>query len=950
MNDWSEGEYQSEPVRRGLPFLGRQSQIAWFTHRLHEAMAGRPHVVLVPGEMGIGKSRLLTEVHALAARRQMQVCFGRCYEDLTMPYLPFVEALREPWMQVSGDTIPSLEDDARLLKQFLHFDAASPPVATASPATGGDQDRLRLFLVLARTLVRLARHRPILVVIDDLHWADQLSVDLFEHLALTIVETAKREAVPLLLVGTYRPEEPGTRLARLLSRLQREAIYDSLPLSGLDETETYALLHSLGLGRPSPQLVATIKELTQGNPLFIHEVIQQLRQHEALQERGGQVVLTSAPTALRLPKQLTQAIRTRCLGLSADCQEVLTRAAFLGDRFSLATLTAVCEANPNEVMPQLEEGLRQHLLLREGDAFQFAHALIRHVLYHWTNATQRQHLHLHLAQTLEALYGDSRDRHVLEIAHHLVRAGSVADSATVVRYARLAGEQAFAMFAWGEAAYYYEAVLAAAEVPDLLSTHERAELHYWVGVAQDRNGDIGPCLNHYRRAIEAYRLTGDLQGLAQVLMQQTRVHYRNFVSYGMWVDTQPLEEVFEAVGKSRPQLRGNIAAILSQSYWAARRTDRAEEMARHALEIGHQLLDDRLCTQASFALGLVQSQCLHVREALESFQSALGYAQRVNDFWLQSYPLTRTSVILTQMGRLDEAQTIALGACEVTRRTHDWGNLSQVLSTLVCVNVARGNFEEGETYTRETITMGFRSGYPWGGLRALYALVCARAWHGDWAAAEDALDMLVTPGRAFEQVGMVNQTFTLVFRQLLRAYAGDHDNSMASLVADVMETTEIDVYALGPLCAVVEIGAFTASPAIAGAPYQVLSQAAERGVHLSSWGIFLIPRVLGVAAALNSWWDKAEVHFQTAIVTAIRSGMPPELGRSCLDYARLLRARGRKGDHQRALALAERAGRISQTLEMTPFAQQAAQLAQALQSRTIGASHDQAASQNGHHT
>lgn len=943
MSEWSERGHQSEPV-----LLGRQSQLTWFAHRLQEALAGHPHVVLVPGAMGIGKSRLLTEVCALATQHQMQVCFGRCYEDLTLPYLPFVEMLREPWMEVADDALPTPESDAHLLHQFLHFDTASPPVVSASPATEGDQDRLRLFLVVTRTLVRLARRRPTLVVIDDLHWADQPSVDLFEHLAFTIVDAARRQAVPLLLVGTYRPEEPGTRLPLLLSRLQREALYDSVPLTGLDETETYALLHSLGCGRLSPQLVATIMELTQGNPLFIREVVQQLRQHEALQKDSGQAVLTSMPPTLQLPKQLTEAIRTRCLGLSAACQEILTRAAFLGDRFTVATLAAVCEAPPHEVLPALAEGLRQDLLRREGEEFQFAHALMRHVLYHQTHATQRQGLHLHLARTLEQVYGDSRDRHMLEIAHHLIRAGSVADSATVIQYARRAGDQAFAVFAWGEAARYYEAVLVAAAATALLSTHERAELHYWAGLAQYRNGDIERCLEHYKKAIELYRLTGDVRGLAQALMEQTRVYYRNPASYGTLIDIRLLEEVFEVIGECEPRLRGNIAATLSQTYWAARQTDKSEEMARHAQEIGHRLQDDRLCTQAGFALGLAHSQSLHLKNALESLQTALVHAQRTNDLWLQSGVLTRVPVVLAQLGRLDEAETIALRACDMTRSIHDWVDLSQALAILACVNVAKGNFEQAATYTRETVTVGSRSGYPWGCTRALYALTCAHVWRGAWAAAEEILDMLVTPGGTFGQIEVVDQTFTLIFRQLLQAHTGKRSAGRAPSVAEVLHTGGDDMYVLGPLCAIVEIGDLMARPAIAGAPYQVLSRAAEQGVVLSSWGIFLIPRILGVVAALNSLWEQAEEHFQAAIDTAMHMGAAPELGRSYLDYARMLRARGRTSDRPRALALAQRAGRVLKMFDMTPGAQQAAQLAEALQDRTCDISQQQAVARNGH--
>jgi tetratricopeptide (TPR) repeat protein len=570
------------------------------------------------------------------------------------------------------------------------------------------------------------------------------------------------------------------------------------------------------------------------------------------------------------------------------------------------------------------------------------------VLYHQTNATPRQGLHLHLARTLEQVYGDSRDRHVLEIAHHLVRAGSVADSATVVRYARRAGDQAFAMFAWGEAAHYYEAVLAAAKATALLSTHERAELHYWSGLTQYRNGDIARCLEHYTKAIEAYRLTGDLQGLAQALLEKTNAYCQHLASYSTLIDAQSLEAMLQALGDRELKLRGNIAARMAQVYWTARQTDKAEEMARGALEIGQRLQDERLCAQASFMLGLAQSQDFRLSEALESFQTGLVHAQRANDLWLQSCLLTRMPVVLIQMGRLDEAETIALRACDITRSIHDWSDLSQALASLACVNVAKGNFADGETYTRETVTVGSRSGYPWGCTRALYALTCAYVWRGSWAAAEDSLDMLATPGRAFESIGTVVQIFTPVFRQLLQGHMGKRSEGREPSVAEMLSTGGDDMYALGPLCAIVEIGALTASPAIAGMPCEVLSRAVEQGLVVSSWGIFLIPRILGVAAALNNWWDRAEEHFQAAIDTATCMGVPPELGRSYLDYARMLRARGRESDRHRALALAERAGRLLKTLEMTPFAQQAAQLVEALQDHTPEVSQQQAVARNGH--
>src|SRR5262249_17295291 len=153
---------------------------------------------------------------------------------------------------------------------------------------------------------------------DDLHWADQPSLDLFSHLVFTIADTAVREPVPLFIVGVYRPVEPHERLARTIAQFQREDICQTLELSGLAEAQVNELIQGLGLARPSHQLVATVSQATQGNPLFIQEVLHQLVEQNALQERGGYFVTTLAPADLRLPEQVTEAIAARTQGLSDE--------------------------------------------------------------------------------------------------------------------------------------------------------------------------------------------------------------------------------------------------------------------------------------------------------------------------------------------------------------------------------------------------------------------------------------------------------------------------------------------------------------------------------------------------------------------------------------------------------------------------------------------------------
>ncbi len=924
-------------VRTVPPFVGRKEYLDWLEDCLQEAIAGRPRLILIEGEAGIGKTRLLKEMRVVALRHAVQVCSGRSYEDLSLPYLPFMEALRSPMEQIFVEVESTLGPDAKIIRQFFSYtEGASFPAHSVR----ADQEKLRLFLALSQAMIVLARHCPTLFVLDDLHWADQSILDLFGHVVFTVADTAAREPVPLLIVGIYRPVEMEERLARLITRFQREEICQTLVLPGLNELEVYELLQGLGLRRPSHQLVATISQATQGNPLFIQEVLHHLVKRDALQEQGGYVITSSSSADLPLPKQVTGAIITRFQDLSERCRTVLTLASFLGENFSLQKLAVLSGVNEDELLDLLEEGLHHRFLLSEGQTFRFTHSLFRHVCYNEPSVARRQRIHHQIARTLEDLYAGHLEDHILEIAYHLVKAGPVVEREKIIQYARQAGDQAFKISAWGDAAYYYTAALSVAESGNFLSPHDLATLHYQAGVACYRDMDVGPCLAHYQKAIEAYRQTDDVRGLAQALMEKTRVQFTlASVPYGTLVDVQPLEEVLQALDQKEVGLRGRISTILALAYWTAKQPDKAQKMAYRALEIGQNLPDDRLCSHASFALGMAELQMLCLSETLESWQQSLNYARRANDPWFQDWPLTRMPLHLIRLGRLDEGEAVALEGSILTRQAHDWANHSMALAALVTAAVIRGDFVAAEKYAHETLMMVSRSRYPWGGTFALPALACARALRGAWAEAEDALDILMEPGRIFEEPGPVFQTDTWIYRQFIHAYTGDFAAVEVGSASELFSSRAIDPYILAPLCALVEIGDLMDKPSLDGYPYQILSMALERGALFSAGGwTFLIPRILGVAATLNQRWDKAEAHFQRAIDVATSIGARPELGQTYLNYARMFLARKRKGDRHRASELVKQAVTLFLELGMKPFIRRGAQLAETLEIRIPEAS------------
>ena len=910
------------------PFVGRSQELSWLERWLQEASAGQPRIVLIQGDAGIGKTRLLYEARSIATRLGMQVCFGRCHEDLALPYLPFIEALRPQLERRPDEARQARGPDFETIRNLLYGGGSVAAAGTPGPAQA-DHEKLQLLLAMGNAVVTLAQEGPVLVIIDDVHWADALSLDLFEHLAFAVSDLAARTPVPMLIIGTHRPVAADERLAHLIPRIQREEISRTFTLVGLSEGEIRDLLGGLGLKRPSHQLVATVTDSTQGNPLFVQEVLHHLVRQDALQEQGGYVVTATAPIDFRFPEQMTAATLTRAHGVSAACRRVLTFASFLGDRFSLEAIGVVSAVSDNELLNLLEEAMRHQILRSEGDTFSFEHPLMRHVFYQEPSTPRRQRLHRDIAESLRRLYADDADEHLLEVAHHVVRAGPAADTATVLDYARRAGDRAFRVFAWNDAARYYEAALAAGEATGQLSTPECAELHYRAGLAHYYDQDVGPCLHHYDKAIEAYRLTGDVRGLAQALMEKTRTSLA-IVPLGTVADLQPLDDVLAALGDHEPGLRGHITAVMAEAYRNGRQAEKARHRGQQALEIGRQLEDDHLCAYASFALGLAHINDLEVRQALDCWESALVYARRADDVIREGRALHRIPLALTLLGRLGEADAVAARACEATRKSHDWGNYSLGLSHRASVAVARGQFDLVEGHAHETIVMVSRSRFPWGGFRSLLALACSRALRGAWTEAHDTLDVLVEPGRVFDDAGPVVHAFVRVFRQWLRAHSEGGNDGLEPLAADVMKVVGTDTYSLAPLCALIELSELAGVPAVAEEAARRLARVVKRGVMFSSGWMVLIPRVFGVAAMMGRRWDVARRHFRHAIDVATAAGARPELARTYLDYARMLIAQGGDDDRAEAAQLVKGAASIFRELGMSPFTRRADELARAL--------------------
>ena len=890
--------------RSAPPFIGRERELEWLLQQLDAAAGGQPRLLLRVGEAGIGKTRLLRELQVRAYQRGVAVCAGRGYDEFTVPFLPVIDALGPRLRELPPAVLAALGEQADVVRRFaLGGDGTAP----AAPDPSGEQKR-RLLLAVSRAVMELARGGPLLFLLDDLHWVDQASLELFAHLVFSLADGASQAAPPLLIVGSTRPLEREAPLARSLARFQREPICHTLELGGLDDAEVRALLRGLGLERVSQQLVEAVHCATRGNPLFVQEIVHQLRRRAPA--AGNLPESAAALLALPLPADVTGAIASRVRDLAEGPRALLTTAACLGDPFTVGALARLGDTPEADVGAALEEATAQGLVIPDGVAFHFAHPLMRQVLYAELSAPARQRQHLAIATTLMHQAGAGGEAAV-EIAHHLIAAGPAAPPETRLEWTQRAAAHAFATAAWRDAARFYRSALAADdETVGTLSRRERGRLHARAGQAHFRDQDADPCLDAFERAVADFAACGDARGEARALVGKTRAQLTlASVAYGTLIDPAPLRAAAERVVEQDPALAALIQSELAQVYWTARRPAEAEAAARQALAAGQRHGNDFVCAEALRALWLVQSQVLRVRDALDSLEQARVYAARHGEAWVESHLAQRAPLTLTWLGRLDEAETRAAVADELTRATHDWGDHSLAQGALTCVAVARGDFPAAEHCARQAQMMRHRSGYPWAGPTAVPALAQAELLRGRFDAADATLALLAEPGEVFVEPGPAILLGAFVYRTVVQAWAAPTEDAAAALAERVRGIAApgpedaADVYALGAFAALMDIADFAGDARLVEQWEAPLALAAERGVVLTTGWVCVVARVLGVAATLRRAWSEAVAWFELATTQAAAMRARPEMGRIALDTARMLTARGRRADRRRVAEL-----------------------------------------------
>jgi tetratricopeptide (TPR) repeat protein len=890
-------------------WVGRDAEIVELRAALDDALSGHTRLVLLAGEPGIGKTRTVEEFGTYAQLRGADVLWGRCYEgDPTPPYWPWTQIMRaysrdveaaatemEPWVADLAHIVPELR--GRL---------------DESAAADSEQARFRLFDSVSAFLRAASRRTPLVLVLDDLHAGDKASVFLLRFLARELRDAR------VLVLATYRDLDLARShpLSETIGDLLAERCTSRVTLDGIGIDDVARFIELAAAIQPPPGLVATVYRETEGNPLFVNEVVRLLVAEGQLDRADD-----AASWSLTIPDGVREVIRRRLDRVSDACSRFLALAAVVGREFDLAVLERAGEESEDRRMDLLDEAIAARLVVEVADppgCLRFSHVLIQEVLYGEIPGPRRARMHARIGRALEELHGSRTGTHLDELAYHFVAA---AEYEKGVDYAARAGEQAAQRLAYEEAVSSYERALAALERLRAPDEVRGCELLLALGDAASHSGEPELAKDACARAARLARGLRDPERLARAALGYGGPSVTFGVVDAVLVDL--LEEALAALpdgdGALRAMLLSRLAAEL---YFSAGLEERRVTLSREAVEMARRLELPAVLAYALNARHGALSGPENVEDRLAVATETVELAQRAGDRALEVQGRARRVVDLLELGDLvaanREIEAHASLADELRERSHQW-------YTLVWRSMRAhldGKFDEAVRLAGEALALGRR-------LHESEAIQCytvqmffSRTAQGRTAELEE----LFEPWRELQTVPGWHAASAQLHSDAGRVEEARRE--FQPLAANGFADLPRDNTWLPAIACAAEACAFLQDASSAAVLYSLLRPYATRNVVAVDGWICLgaAARLLGLLGATMGDWERSGMHFEAALALNKQLGARPWLAGTQYQYAEMLLVRDGPADRVRAAELLGEAIETAERLGMTRLLERGAAL------------------------
>jgi hypothetical protein len=904
----------------GNVFVGRAQELAKLRASLTAAQSGRGGVCLLFGEPGIGKTRLAAEVASLAAQEGAMVLWGRCWESGGAPaYWPWVQLLR----RFAGE--PAETEIGRVLQVWRNdlaplLDRVSVPSGSglASPSHDLDQTEFRLFDSTTQFLKAVAALHPIVILLDDLHGADRPSLLLLKFAARALQDAR------IFIVGTSREAEVRRvpALAALFDSIARDSV--SIPLGGLSAADLGELIDGrAGAAEVSSSVADQILEVTGGNPFFIGEMLELLaRQPElagALRRDGLQVTV---------PDGVRAAIRRRLEPLDGDLRFVLLLASILGRVFDRGVLGRVASATlandriadalgrsastPNlDLAALLRDAVTAGILVEDAETpteFRFTHALIGEALRFELAPALRASVHAIAGEVLEALLPDRSEANFAELAHHFYQAAAVCGGAKAAEYSLQAGDQAFHLLAFEDAAAHYERALDAIKM-NARDEARSCETLLRLGEAQRHSMAAGESGGTFAKAAHLARKVGDPTMLARAALGFCHTEETGSVSRER---IAMLTEALEALGPDDSTWRARVLARLAMALYFADATERlalsaeAVAVARRIGDAGTLLTTLMARHLALWGPDLIEERLRIATEVTELAES-VGKGGRASEGRLWK------TVDLLESG--DSAgfreAWVAFSQHEATARVpmYRWHDL--LLRAMRALS--QGKLAEAEELTEQARALGRRARI----VRTetfyavqLYYLRHRQGRHAELASAQQAM------AEHFVAVPVWRCGLARILADSGRRV--EAEAIVDGLAADDFAVVPRDGIWLAAMAELTEACVRLGDRARSAVLYDHLAPFSGRNVIIADGIAYLGPvsALLAKLATVLERWDLAAGHFEDALASAAGLGATLHVADCQTAYAEMLAGRRLAGDRARAAQLLQAASALYNQLGM----------------------------------